>query len=372
MKTIGLCMIAKDEAHVIRRCLSSVLALVDYFLIVDTGSEDGTQQVVRDFLTEHNARGAVIDEPWRDFAYNRTFALRELRKVTDIDYALMIDADDQLLAEDGFDPIAFKSELFHDVYYFRIMNDDLQLFREQLCNNRLEFYYKGVLHEYLEGPTGCTRATAAGFHIESSRTGARSRNPRKYEDDAAAIEKALLTETEPILILRYKFYLAQSYRDCGQSEKALKLYLDRAELGGWKEEIYLSLYNAGLLKEKLGYSDIEIIGTYLKAYECSPGRVEPLHALIKYCHQNGKPAVGYLIGKQAITKTMPAAGSSLQAWVYEYGILDEFSVAAYWAGHYRESLDVCLKLLADGKIPADQRARIETNADFARKKLEPH
>ena len=97
MKTIGLCMIAKSEAHVIRRCLSSVLALVDYFLIVDTGSEDGTQQVVRDFLAEHNARGAVIDEPWRDFAYNRTFALRELRKVTDIDYALMIDADDQLI-----------------------------------------------------------------------------------------------------------------------------------------------------------------------------------------------------------------------------------------------------------------------------------
>jgi glycosyltransferase involved in cell wall biosynthesis len=39
-------MIAKNEAHVLRRCLDSVLPLLDYILLVDTGSEDGTQRLV--------------------------------------------------------------------------------------------------------------------------------------------------------------------------------------------------------------------------------------------------------------------------------------------------------------------------------------
>ena len=50
VRTIGLCMIVKNEAHVILRCLDSVRPLVDYVLIEDTGSTDGTQQIVMDWL----------------------------------------------------------------------------------------------------------------------------------------------------------------------------------------------------------------------------------------------------------------------------------------------------------------------------------
>ena len=46
---------------------------------------------------------------------------------------------------------------------------------------------------------------------------------------------------DPFLISRYTFYLAQSYRDCGEKEKALANYMKRAELGFWNEEIYVSL-----------------------------------------------------------------------------------------------------------------------------------
>jgi tetratricopeptide (TPR) repeat protein len=370
LKTIGLSMIVKNEAHVIRRCLGSVLRLVDYFLIVDTGSEDGTQQVVRDFLLEHHARGVVIGEAWKNFAYNRTFALEKLRDLTDIDYALIIDADDQLVMEDEFDPVVFKSQLCSDWYDIQVRDSGAQFFRAQLCNSKLPFYFKGVLHEYLVAPSqGCTRATAGGFHIESGRAGARSRDPRKYEEDAKVLEGALLTETDSALIARYKFYLAQSYRDAGQSEKALRLYLERAQFGGWNEEIFQSLYNVGQLKEALGYPEDEIIGAYLRAYEHSPVRVESLHELVGFCYRNGKPALGYLIGKQAIKIPMPLRGLFVQAWIYEYGMLDEFASAAYWSGHYSECLYACLKLLADAKMPADQRPRIRTNANCAREKL---
>src|SRR5712691_10750880 len=104
MTTIGLCMIVKDEAALIRRCLDSAQALIDYVLIVDTGSTDGTQAVVWNYLSDTGLPGLVADEPWRDFAYNRTLALRRMRvDMPSVDYALMLDADDFLVLDDGFD-----------------------------------------------------------------------------------------------------------------------------------------------------------------------------------------------------------------------------------------------------------------------------
>ena len=103
MKTIGLSMIVKNEASVIRRCLDSVRPLVDYILIEDTGSTDGTQQIIRDYLKEFEIPGEVFDEEWQDFGTNRTTGLARLRQRADIDYALVMDADDVLVLEDGFD-----------------------------------------------------------------------------------------------------------------------------------------------------------------------------------------------------------------------------------------------------------------------------
>ena len=149
-------MIVKNETSVIRRCLESTLPLVDYILVVDTGSTDGTQQMIRDFLAEHKIKGAVIDEPWRDFAYNRSFALERLRQVDDVDYAMIIDADDTLELDAAFDPRAFKAQMTHDLYDVPVRHGSIAHHRPQLFSNRLPFSFKGVIHEYLEAPAGTT------------------------------------------------------------------------------------------------------------------------------------------------------------------------------------------------------------------------
>jgi glycosyltransferase involved in cell wall biosynthesis len=58
MPTIGLCMIVRDEAHVVERCLDSVRPLIDGAVIVDTGSRDGTPEIVRAYLVRHGIPGA--------------------------------------------------------------------------------------------------------------------------------------------------------------------------------------------------------------------------------------------------------------------------------------------------------------------------
>lgn len=370
MATIGLCMIVKNEAHIIRRCLDSVLPLIDYVLIVDTGSSDGTQGVIYDFLREKKMAGEVIDEPWRNFAYNRSFALKKLRERPAIDYGLMIDADEVLIYEPGFNAERFKGGLDKALYEVETRYGGIVYQRPQLFSNRLEFSFKGVLHEYLEcaHPTD-SRGRVSGFFNRPLQDSARSQNARKFQDDAALLEAALQEETDPFLISRYTFYLAQSYRDCGDQTQALQAYLRRAGQGFWQEEIFVSLLNAARLKESLGCSEAEVVQAFMAAHESLPARLEALHGAIRCCRLHNQHQQGYILAKHAISLPRPTSGLFIEQWIADYGLLDEFSIAAYWAGHYRESFNACLQLLKDGKLPSQERQRIRDNADFAIKQL---
>jgi hypothetical protein len=192
---------------------------------------------------------------------------------------------------------------------------------------------------------------------------------RKYADDAAILEAALSTATDPFLISRYTFYLAQSYRDCSQHEKALVNYLKRATMGFWDQEIFVSLYEAAKLSESLDFAVPEVIAAYLEAANRLPGRAEALHGLSRFCRRHGRNEEGYVYAKRGIALPYPTEGLFVAGWIYDYGLLDELAVNAYWAGYFRESLDACLTLLSMAKLPASERDRVAANARFAAAKL---
>lgn len=369
MASIGLCMIVKNEAHIILRCLENAKPLIDYVLIVDTGSTDGTQDVIRDFLHENNLPGEVIDEPWRDFAYNRSFALRKLRERQEVAYGLMIDADEVLVYEPDFDAKHFKQGLTKDLYDIKTRYGNISYSRPQLFSNRLEFFFKGVLHEYLECAAVQSRGQVTGFYNRPLQDSARSHNPKKFQDDAEVLEAVLAVETDPFLISRYTFYLAQSYRDCGEKEKALQAYLRRSRQGFWQEEVFISLLHAARLKESLGHEAGEVVQAFMAAHESLPTRLEGLHGAARVCRQHNQFQQGYILAKHALSLPRPETGLFVEQWVADYGLLDEFSVLAYWAGHYLECFNASLQLLKEDRIPSEDRARIRKNAEFAVNKL---
>jgi hypothetical protein len=369
MARIGLCMIVKNEAPIIRRCLENVQPLVDYVLIVDTGSTDGTQAAIRQFLHEQSVPGEVIEEPWRDFAYNRSFALQKLRAHRDIDYGLMIDADEMLVYEPGFEPQRFKQGLTLDLYDIETRYGNLSYTRPQLFCNRLDFCFKGVLHEYADGPSPLSRARVQGFFNLPLQDSARSHNPQKYQDDARVLETALAKETDPFLIARYTFYLAQSYRDSGDHAPALQAYLRRAGQGFWQEEVFVSLLNAARLKARLGYEAAEVVQAFMAAHESLSTRLEALHGAARVCREHALYQQGYILAQHALRLPPPAAGLFVESWIADYGLRDEYAVLAYWTGHYRETFDSCLQLLKENRVPAEYRPRLRQNAEFAIGKL---
>ena len=369
-KRIGLCMIVKDEAKVIERCLMSVARLCDYMLLVDTGSTDQTQAIVRRYLDDARIEGDVIEEPWRDFAYNRAFALARLRERTDIDYALVIDADEVLIYEPEFDAAGFKADLTLNLYDIYTRYNGIEYLRPQLFSNRLEFTYRGVLHEFLDAPPGdLTRAVAQGFHNLPVQDGARGSDPEKFRKDAVVLAAAVEEETDPWLAARYQFYLAQSYRDAGDPAAALEAYEARTTMGFWDQEVFCAAYQVGRLKELLGRPPAEIVAAYLDAYDGCPSRAESLHAAARFTRLRGQFHLAYLLAKSALAIPKPSDGLFVETWVYDYSVLDEFSVAAYWSGHWRESLEACDALLAGGKLPAADRHRVAENRRFSADRL---
>ena len=122
--------------------------------------------------------------------------------------------------------------------------------RGSIVNNRKDWHYLGVLHETIH-PKNWTNQTTAkiegNYYFVSGRTGNRSKNPNKYRDDANILTQAFETEKEEWLKIRYSFYAAQSYKDCGDYENAIKWYKKRLEFGGWKQELFYSSYQIGLI-----------------------------------------------------------------------------------------------------------------------------
>jgi len=362
-------MIVKDEAHVIERCLDSVLPLIDEVIIVDTGSTDNTIEIINNFLKEKNLAGKIIETTWQGFAHGRSLALEESRK-TDCDYSLMIDADEVLVYKDAFNAKNFKESLSFDIYNVPTNMVGTIYYRPTLTSNKKTYKYKGVVHEYLDGDG--TRGTIdheLNFFNKPIQDSARNKNPRKFQDDAKILEEALETETDPFLRSRYVFYAAQSHKDSNSLGKALDLYMQRMNMGHWPEESYQSCLKAGSLQEKLEYPDEIIISTYLKGLEFSAERAEAYYYLTKYCRTHDRNHFAYLISKEGLKKSIKQDFLFTEKWIYDYGLLDEFSIAAYWSNHYRESYDACEKLLQNSLFPADQRSRIQENLNFAKGKL---
>ena len=369
MATLGLCMIAKNEAHVIRECLESVAPLVDRIVISDTGSTDGTQALCRAWMSERGIPGEVFDEPWRDFATNRNRVFERLREYVGVDYAFVMDADDLLTVAPGLDMPALKATLSADVYSLAVGDGGTSYFRPQIVRNAAGHMYRGVLHEFLESPREASRETLAGLNVISRRLGDRSRDPEKYARDAAVLEKALWNETDEFMRARYFFYLAQSYKDAGDPVKAIVAYRERARKGFFAGEVFISLYRVAQLMQSSGYPAVDVLAAYREAAAFDPARAEPLYGAAQFCRLQERYEEGYQLALRGLAIPKPPSALFLENWVYDYSLLDEFSILAYWAGHYRESLDACADLLMSDAVPADQLERIRKNARVARSKV---
>lgn len=355
-KTICLNMIVKNESKVIKRCLASVKPFIDSWVIVDTGSTDGTQEIIRQYMA--GIPGELHEREWKNFEHNRNQALELAKGKTD--YLLFMDADEYLELSPDF---KFPS-LVLDYYDSTIRGEgDIKLTRVLLIKDSLDWKWHGVLHEVIKSPQAKTKEVVPGLIKVSRREGARSQDPLKYQKDAKILEEAL---KEDPTNQRYVFYLAQSYRDAQDNEAALKTYEKRAKMGGWDQEVFYSLLQMGLLKERLKK---DAKSSYLEAFTYRPTRAEPLYHLARLYRLEEDYQNAYDSAKKGLSIPYPTDILFVDPAVYDHGLLFELSISSYWIGNYEESQKLCQQLLAKPNLPAKTKEMVERNITFANAKL---
>jgi glycosyltransferase involved in cell wall biosynthesis len=148
--TIGLAMIVRDEAAVIERCLQSVLPLIDAWTIVDTGSTDGTAELIASTLAD--VPGHLHRRRWQDFGANRT----ELMQLAagSADYLLLLDADMTVVVTN---PVG---ELDADEYLVRHLGD-LEYRVGRLVRGDRPWCFVGSTHEHRRSKVGSRSSRCA-------------------------------------------------------------------------------------------------------------------------------------------------------------------------------------------------------------------
>lgn len=359
--TICLNMIVKNEAHVIRRCLESARPLIDRWLIVDTGSTDGTQDLIREIL--HDIPGELVERPWKNFGHNRSEAITLAGTASD--YLLFIDADDLFVVDEGFTMPALEA----DAIDLLIEYGTLLYRRVAMVRSARQWRYVGVLHEYPDCDGPASHAALDGLRIRIAGGGARSQvdQSRKFLADAELLEQGLRDDPDNA---RYAFYLGQSYRDAGAFEQSLAAYQRRTTMAGFAEEVFCARLESARLLRLLGRDEAQVIAAFLAAHEERPSRAEPLGELAQHFRERGQRwHLAYLFADQA--RRLPVPGDLLfieRDW-YEWRALDEYAIAAYWTGRPAESRQACETLLASAALPAAQRPRVQQNLDYALARL---
>jgi glycosyltransferase involved in cell wall biosynthesis len=297
--TICLNMIVKNEASVIKRCLATIKPWIDTWVISDTGSTDGTQDIIREFMKD--IPGELIETPWVDFAHNRNVALDRARDKAD--YSLFMDADGQFIPTEGF----YGFDLTKECYSIHVTEPTL--FKSCstayfLLRNSSPIAWTGVLHEYLSGPNGPNIDSdnfLGGTMLSIKQDGNRSK----------VLEEALLKEPQNS---RYMFYLGQSYSNAFRDDLALVAFEKRTTLDSTDTgENFFARFMVGVFQEKLGFSQDVCLESFMKAHNYRPSRQEPVYKIAQIYVSRGD---------------YEKAHDLLKDYVFSYNLEDQYLIQA--------------------------------------------
>jgi predicted O-methyltransferase YrrM len=158
--TIAACLIVRSAESTLERCLASVRPFVDEVNVYDTGSQDGTLDLLALLARAPGAPIRVEQGEWRDdfaWARERSFAMAS----EGVEWLLWLDADDEIAGGAELRRLAAEAPaeidgfvLFYDCARDDAGNTTSQQWRERLVRRRAGYRWRGAVHEVLAPPDG--------------------------------------------------------------------------------------------------------------------------------------------------------------------------------------------------------------------------
>jgi glycosyltransferase involved in cell wall biosynthesis len=231
--SVSVALIVRNEERLLGRCLERLQGQVDEIVVVDTGSDDGTKRVAREYTEK------IYDFIWRqDFGAARQFAFDHATS----DWIAWVDADDVVRHADRIKPLLAVTPPEVCCYYWRYITKwdssgkpEFEFWRERCVRNNGSFRWEGRVHEVLVSQEPRIQLQTNDIVVEHRPdlehiTHKEGRNLKILEDEYEASGGNLGP--------RMLFYLGREYADAGNTERAIAVLEQYAKVGEWDDERY--------------------------------------------------------------------------------------------------------------------------------------
>lgn len=349
-------MIVKDEEAILERCLGSLAPEIDHWVVCDTGSSDGTRELVRSFFARAGIPGSLHEIPFVDFGTARNRALELCRmEPADFDYILLCDADMELRVEDpGY------RERLRAAACLVPQRDGLTYSNVRLLRRDVPAHYVGATHEYLSTPEPPERFEGLFFLDHASGSSRREKTERDLRLLGASLEER---PDDP----RALFYLAQTFFDAGRHAEAVNAFERRIAAGGWDEEVWYARYRLALCRNALGDVPGFVAGC-LDAYSSRPWRAEPLAQLARHYRETGQPDACLAICEIGSRIPWPSSDRLfVEDRAHTTAFAEETAISGYYSAlpeRRARGREACLALTVDRSAPEAVRQTARRNAVF--------
>lgn len=301
-KKLCLTMIVKNEVKVIKRCIDSVRKYIDYWVIIDTGSVDGTQKYITELMSEYNIPGELHEREWVDFSTNRNQSI-EIAK-SKAQFSLIIDADDYLKIEGDKDPFSrLKDTVTSCSLTLNIGN--IEFTRKQIINNCIGWKYVGKIHEILLPVSSIDKTTDTNCIkmydiVVVASTSANNGDPLKVRNDEELLKESIEDVVIPELEFHFKSHLAELYLINNKMEQAKPLleYILNTDIVEGKDKYIYSLYNCLITSENKPFS--EKLTLLLKTWEMDVSRIEAVFYILNLLSQENMYIFAYNFYKMSL------------------------------------------------------------------------
>jgi len=212
----------KNEAHTIERMLQSCYRYIDYYVIQDNGSTDGTPEIVEKFFQGKNIPGFVYkcEEGWKGFGWNRDHLLQRCQQAEHgCDWILKMDCDEILEVDDNFDWSIFNNTNIQAFHVPNVRGGTIYN-RAWIWNAKLPWRFNhDTSHETISleidgiGENFERVNLPKEFRHVSFNDGQSWTVPTKFLSDALILEEKMIKEGTLLKDQYHFWYIGKSYND---------------------------------------------------------------------------------------------------------------------------------------------------------------
>jgi glycosyltransferase involved in cell wall biosynthesis len=370
--------------------LNSIKDVSDMVVFTDTGSTDGTQDLIRKWGEDNNIPAYVFDRPFDNFENSRNHALEMARKMAEEKgwkkeetYTHWLDCDETLVVDKK---MFNKQKTDKDLYMINTFIGSMKYTRNTFLKMSVNGKWYGPVHEFIhvEG-TNLTSGLIEGLHVDVKMIGAswKGNIADKYKKHSALLEDYIDNKDRAA---RWVFYTAQSYHDSAslpdnkeeneeRLRRSMKYYQERVNrLDGYEEERFYAQFRIGTIMKTLERPWSETHQALLKAYSMEPLRVEPIKVIIDHYLSVGEWHMAYVYSKFAKStyhgnNPYPARLLFVDESLYNWRLLESHAAACVYTGRKEEGkktfeeMTMILKTNPQWFSPEDVQ-KIQSNAQF--------